>query len=117
MRPSVQFPCALALAGALCGVPMAAAHAQNRHEFTATSLVETRGDTVYWMRTVPASKGGEKARHDTTVYLIRKDSSVRIIRPGPAHEVPEGAARQFRFLLSEAIESGALRQRLKEAVP
>ena len=87
------------------------ASAQGRYQFTPKSVLETRGDTVHWYRTVAS------ARVDTSVYVIRKDSTVRLLRPGPARELPEPAAKHFRNLLNEAKASTDLQRRMQLIKP
>lgn len=83
------------------------ARAQRYYELTPQSVLEVRGDTVYWMRTA-------QAKVDTNVFIIRRDSTVRLIRPAPAREVPPEVARYFRLVLETAVENEALRERLRK---
>ena len=77
------------------------------YAFTSRATLEARRDTIFWVRTSTAGKV------DTIIYQIRKDSSVRILRPGPPRDVPEALARHFRFIYNEARESDALMERLR----
>lgn len=77
------------------------------YAFTTRATLEARRDTIFWVRTSPAGKV------DTIIYQIRKDSSVRILRPGPARDVPEVMAKHFRFIYNEARESDALMERIR----
>ena len=77
------------------------------YSFTTRATLEARKDTIFWVRTSPAGKV------DTIIYQIRKDSSVRILRPGPPRDVPEVMAKHFRFIYNEARESDALMERLR----
>ena len=95
----------LLLVAALALVPLRAGC--QAYAFTTRSTVEALNDTIYWAHTSPMGKV------DTLVYQIRKDSSVRIIRPGPQREVPEAMAKHLRFLYNEARESDALMERLR----
>jgi hypothetical protein len=83
------------------------AEGQERYSFTPRSILEAHGDTVHWMHRTSATKV------DTVVYLIRKDSSVRMLRPGPAHDLPDAVGRQLRFLFAEAKEGEALKAKLQ----
>lgn len=98
------------IAVAASGTP---ALCQATHEFSRSSLVETHGDTVYWLYAPPRPAAGAKATIDTSIYVIRKDSTVRLIRPGPARDMPPEAAKHFRALLAEAIASDQMTQRLR----
>ncbi|MEO7455354.1 MAG: hypothetical protein ABIY52_03780 [Gemmatimonadaceae bacterium] len=87
----------------------APALAQGSYKFSDQSTVETHGDTVHWFYAPLKAPG----RVDTSIFIIRKDSTVRLLRPAPARELPPEAAKAFRFLLTEAKASTDFERRLE----
>jgi hypothetical protein len=85
-----------------------------RYQYLDSVALDVHKDTVFWIHHRDA-----KARTlvpDTIVFVIKSDSSVTIVRPGPVRKLPEDGARHFRFLVSEAKASERLLQRIP-AVP
>jgi hypothetical protein len=100
------------LLAVLCG-PFAPASARaQRYEWTSHSHLQVNGDTVIWIRTAAALAGSPRAVPDTIEFVIRPDSSVCVLRPGPQRELPDEIGRQFRFLVAEAKALGRVRAKL-----